>query len=60
MDESVFRQSGGSYSKVGDYLLPNIIADGDAFLRNFPQKVPETKQSHFDRTIALHKSVSYE
>ncbi len=29
MDESVFRQGGGSYSKVGDYLLPNIVAGGE-------------------------------
>lgn len=29
MDESVFRKGGGSYSKVGDYLLPDIIAGGE-------------------------------
>lgn len=29
MDESIFQQSGGSYSKVGDYLLPDIVADGE-------------------------------
>ena len=29
MDKSVFQQSGGSYSKVGDYLLPDIIANGE-------------------------------
>lgn len=39
MDESVFRQSGGSYSKVGDYLLPNIIADGEeAFISPWGQR----------------------
>ena len=29
MDESVFRQGGGSYSKVGDYLLPDIVVGGE-------------------------------
>ncbi len=29
MDESIFQQGGGSYSKVGDYLLPDIVADGE-------------------------------
>ena len=29
MDESVFQQGGGSYSKVGDYLLPDIVAGGE-------------------------------
>lgn len=29
MDESVFRQGGGSYSIVGDYLLPDIVAGGE-------------------------------
>lgn len=29
MDESVFRQGGGNYSEVGDYLLPDIIAGGE-------------------------------
>ena len=29
MDESVFRQGGGSYSKAGDYLLPDIVVDGE-------------------------------
>ena len=29
MDESIYRQSGGSYSNVGDYLLPDIVAAGE-------------------------------
>ncbi len=29
MDESVFWQGGGSYSKVGDYLLPDIVAGSE-------------------------------
>lgn len=29
MDESIFRQGGGSYSKVGDYQLPDIVVGGE-------------------------------
>ena len=29
MNESIYHQSGGSYSKVGDYLLPDIVAGSE-------------------------------
>ena len=29
MNDSIYHQSGGSYSKVGDYLLPDIVAAGE-------------------------------
>ena len=39
MDESVFRQGGGSYSEVGDYLLPDIVAGGEeAFIGPWGQR----------------------
>ncbi len=39
MDESVFQQGGGSYSKVGDYLLPDIVAGGeDVFIGPWGQR----------------------
>ena len=39
MDESTYRQNGGSYSKVGDYLLPDIVAGcEDVFIGPWGQR----------------------
>ena len=39
MDESVFLQGGGSYSTVGDYLLPDIVAGGEeVFIGSWGQR----------------------
>ena len=39
MDESVFRQDGGGYSKVGDYLLPDIVAGSEeVFIGSWGQR----------------------
>lgn len=29
MEKTIFEQMGGTYTKVGDYYLPNLITDGE-------------------------------
>lgn len=64
MDESFFLQCGGSYSKVGDYLLPDIIAGGEeVFIGPWGQRhlrfLRKTRPVTYTNLLTAGKLTSY-